>query len=481
MNRHFLPLFVTLLLIATQPACNPDDDVQGDVGIAEQDGGDAYQGFADTGDDDTSDGDADSGDGDAGAGDSGDEDAGDGESEVDPLACPPLPETSGNTEVVVSPDDISELPHMIRTAEENTTFLLEDGTYNLTQTLHIRADGLQLRSLSNDPERVILDGRYEVNSLLLVNSSDVTVAHITLTRAVHHPIHISPGGDDPTDLTGSHIYDVRIIDASQQFIKVNPNGARTAFVDDGRLECSYFELTDEGRPHVDRSATGCYTGGIDAHGARGWVIRNNEFRDIYCAGEGLAEHAVHFWTGSRDTVVEKNLIVNCARGIGFGLRESGDARTYDDDPYPEVDGLIGHYDGLIRNNIIYADHQWYDTGIELAQSRGVRAHHNTIYTPEASGSFSSIDYRFENTVAEIRNNLTDRISRRNDAEGTVEYNLESIGPDLFVDAANLDFRLLETATDAIDQGVEVDDAGLDFTGQARPRGDAPDIGAHEYQ
>ena len=66
-----------------------------------------------------------------------------------------------------------------------------------------------------------------------------------------------------------------------------------------------FEMTDEGRPYVERAVGGCYTGGIDAHMARGWRVAENRFVGIYCAGEGLAEHAVHFWVGSRDTVVER--------------------------------------------------------------------------------------------------------------------------------------------------------------------------------
>jgi hypothetical protein len=261
-------------------------------------------------------------------------------------------------------------------------------------------------------------------------------------------------------------------------VKINSNAGRTAYADGGRIECSFFQMTDAGRPNVERAGGGCYTGGVDAHGARGWVVRNNRFEDIYCAGEGLAEHAIHFWTGSRDTLVENNTIIDCARGIGLGLVESGEMRVYADDPYPGI-GYIGHYDGIVRNNVVFADHAYYDTGIELAQARGARVYHNTVWS-SAAGFFSSIDYRFGNTQVDIRNNLTRRITQRDGATGTVEANLESVDASLFADAAALDFHLAPSATTAIDQGVTVAEAGLDIDGDPHTAGAAPDIGADEH-
>ena len=121
---------------------------------------------------------------------------------------------------------------------------------------------------------------------------------------------------------------------------------------------------------------------------------------------------MHFWRSSRDTQVENNIIVNCARGIGFGLDDE-QTRTYPDAPYPGVDP-ISHFDGIIRNNAIFADIPWYDTGVELHYAHGARVYHNTIVsTNDATGFFSSIDYRFPTTQVSIYNNLTRRITRRN--------------------------------------------------------------------
>jgi hypothetical protein len=275
------------------------------------------------------------------------------------------------------------------------------------------------------------------------------------------------------------LYGLRLIDGGQQFVKVNANTGRTAWVDSGRLACSFFQLTDAGRPHVDQSIP-CYTGGIDAHGSRGWSVQWNRFEDIQCAGQGLAEHAIHFWDGARDTIAENNTIVNCARGIGFGLGDTGTGRAYADDPYPGA-GFIGHYDGIIRNNVIYATVPYYDTGIGLEQARGARVYHNTVtHAPSAApGFFSSIDYRSANTVADIRNNLAARITQRDGASGRVESNLENVPASYFVDPASVNLHLTSGAMLAIDRGVVLDGAGVDIDGEPHSYG-PPDLGADEW-
>jgi hypothetical protein len=137
---------------------------------------------------------------------------------------------------------------------------------------------------------------------------------------------------------------------------------------------------------------------------------------------------VHFWTGSRDTLVERNTIVDCARGIGFGLGERTDwARRY---PDQAGQGYVGHYGGLIRNNLVVATRPGMDTGIGLEQASGARVYHNTVYAgPGATGYFSSLDYRFPNTFADLRNNLVTRITARNGATAQLARHVEWCRPD----------------------------------------------------
>lgn len=386
--------------------------------------------------------------------------------------CRLLPPATGPT-IRVRPAQAGQLPAIVSRAPARTTILLDQGTYRLRSTLRIERDGVTLRSRSGRPGAVILDGNYATGDLVAVAASRVTIAEVTLTRASYHLVHIVPRNGGPT-IRNVRLYGLRLVDGAEQFVKVNPNAARSAFVDAGRVECSSFRLTDRGRPHVPSDFLPCYTGGIDAHGARGWIVRLNRFDDIRCR-EGLAEHAIHFWTGSRDTLVERNTIVDCARGIGFGLGERTDwARRYSD----QRDGYVGHYGGIIRNNVAVA-RRGMDTGIGLEQARGARVYHNTVYAAAgAPGYFSSIDYRFANTSADIRNNLVTRITARDGARAGLARNVESVAARWFRNPGRLDFHLSRAATGAIDRGVRVSGGGLDIDGRPHTAG-RPDLGADE--
>jgi hypothetical protein len=405
---------------------------------------------------------------------------------LDPVAaaarsCGPLSPPSGKV-VRVDPTHADRLPSIVAGAARGTTILLEDGVYTMTsgdeagRRLIFRRRGVTLRSASNNADAVVLDGDYITNEIVAVHASDVTIAHITIREAVHHPVHVTPP-EDGGNLKELRLYDVRLIDGGSQFLKVNPAGSPLSYVDDGRVECSLFRMTDGGRAHVQREPGGCYTGGIDAHSARGWVVKNNKFEGIYCAGEGLAEHAVHFWKGSRGTRVENNTILECARGIGFGLGENDGGRTYSDMP---GDIYVGHYGGMIRNNVIYASHPYFDTGIELSQASGARVYHNTIpHNDGETGFFSSIDYRFPNTAVYIRNNLVERITARDGGTARVDHNLKAAPLSLFVDPGTYDFHLASGADVAIDKGVRLKKAGRDMDG-GRHDNRKPDLGADEY-
>jgi hypothetical protein len=371
-----------------------------------------------------------------------------------------------------------DLVAAVGAAAAGTTILLADGTYLLGgATVQIRKVGITLRSASGDATKVVIDGAYTSPEVIAISANDATLAHVTITRAVNHPVHVYP---DTTDVTGTRLYGLRLIDGGEQFVKVNPNAGRTLYVDRGRLECSLLQMTAAGRPHIESlNGTSCYTGGIDVHGGRGWVVRENRFEDIYCTNGKLAEHAVHFWSAARDTLVEDNIILNCARGVGFGLIEAGESRAYTDDPYPGV-GYVGHYGGIIRNNFIFADVPAFDTGIELDQARGARVYHNTVYAgAKATGFFSSIDYRFANTKIDLRNNLVGRITVRDGAVATASNNKEGAPASYFKDPTSGDLHLLPGATDAIDKGMVLPEAGLDIDGEAHSAGTGPDLGADE--
>ncbi|NMB74824.1 MAG: hypothetical protein GYA21_06805 [Myxococcales bacterium] len=451
-------------------------DAGQDAADASDAGGDPVpDGSADAGGDVGPDAGADAGD--AGA-DGGDVLGDDGGTPAE--TCARLPAPSG-TIVRVGPGQAGQLREIVRQAAAGTTILLEDGLYRLDggdeqSRLSFDTPGVVLRSASGNPEAVILDGNWVTGELVSVAASDVTIAEVTLQRAYYHPIHVTGGA---ADIQGVRLYRVRVIDPAEQGIKINPSGAGT-FADRGSVECCHIELTDAGRAQVRNN---CYTGGIDGHQAWGWTVRRNTIRGFFC-GQGLSEHAVHFWTGSRDTRVEENVIVDCARGIGFGLGESGAARAYPDDPYPGA-GYIGHYDGVIRNNFVsassaalFASEYGFDAGIALEQARGARVFHNSVFASQAP--FSSIEWRFDNTQIEVKNNLVSHNLRERGGTATLAGNIEQAPAGWFVAPGAGDLHLASAAA-ARDAGVRLDPGSCDLDIDRETRDDRPDVGADEVR
>jgi len=406
-------------------------------------------------------------------------------------ACPRLPPPTGN---VVTVSTVNQLVNAVNSATSGTTIFVNDGIYYLDgDYLRFDVPGVTLRSVSGDRQAVVLDGDYVTTEIIQIVASNVTIADLTLREAYYHPIHVMSTDDGNTDNT--RIYNVHIVDPGQQAIKINPHEARTYFTDNGLVACSHIELTDAGRAQVWTINGRCYTGGVDGHWARGWVIRDNVIQGFWCEGDGngcrwqdLSEHAIHFWTGSRDTVVERNTLTDNARGVGFGLGSSGSGRTYVPDPCPSASGYVGHFDGIVRNNFVFAERGallssdcGFDCGICLEQACGTQVLHNTVVSTQAP--FSSIEWRFSNTDADIINNLVSHnLQERDGASAFLSGNLPNGQLSLFVDGANGDLHLAPTATSAIDEAVSVA-AGLcedDIDGDTRPIGSARDIGADEY-
>jgi hypothetical protein len=398
----------------------------------------------------------------------------------DPLGgphCDPLPAPDGAVIELAPTDDLAAA---IAEAPAGSTLLLADGTYDVSGAGYIALveDGVTIRSASGDPSTVVIDGGYALGEVFSIAADDITIAEVTIQRALHHPIHVTGGPDSNTENT--LVYRVRVVDPGQQAIKINALDG--TYADFGTIACSHLELTAEGRPHV----TDCYTGGIDAHLAQGWTIRDNTITGFWCES-GLSEHGVHVWNSGRDTVVERNTIIDCARGIGFGLGESGNgtSRDYGDDPCPGVTGFIGHYGGVIRNNAIlgrdpamFASQFGMDSGVALEQACGAVVTHNTVVALQPP--FVGMEYRFANTQASIADNLvTHGITMRDGGTAVLEGNLVDVGTEHFVDAAAGDLHLV-AGSSAIDAAVDVAGTEVvdDIDGDARDG--TPDVGADEY-
>ncbi len=343
------------------------------------------------------------------------------------------------------------------------TILIQPGTYNLNGVyLRITANGVTVRGATKKRGDVILDGNYVSSEIFQVVSSNVTIGDLTLKHAIHHPIHII--ANDSADVNNTMIDNIHLIDPGQQAIKINQNSAKTHSVNYGTVRNSLLELTDSGRNEVWNINGSCYTGGVDAHHATGWQIRDNEIRGFWCEGS-LAEHGVHFWSDSQDTLVERNRIIDCDRGIGFGL------------------GGSGHKGGIIRNNMIYhgPDHGFSDVGIGLESASGASVYNNTIFHEHPYPN--TIEYRFKEAKNNyIANNLTNKsITSRNDGTAILDNNHTKAQAEWFADTAVGNLHLIFNVPEVVNNGSTISGLVDDFDKQARPAGSGIDIGADERE
>jgi hypothetical protein len=335
--------------------------------------------------------------------------------------------------------------------------LLRDGTYVVPQTLGFRQPGITIRSLSGVRESVSIFGpgmNGNVRVLLLVMASGFTARDLTLGRVNAHAVQVQ-GEQNVSDVVLSNL---RIQDTFEQMIKISylassPNRSRN-----GVLENSLLEYTAGVGPQF-------YIGGIDGHFCKDWIVRGNTFRDIKSPSGSLAEHAIHFWSESEGTVVENNWIVDCDRGIGFGLADRG------------------HIGGVIRNNLIWHGAQttpFADVGIGLENASGVDVINNTVVFDHAYPN--AIEYRFTRTQGgRIANNLCNRAVRARDGgTATLQSNLATASLAWFVAPASGDLHLASAVAAVVDQGVAIAGLDRDFDGDARPLGGAVDLGADEW-
>jgi hypothetical protein len=361
--------------------------------------------------------------------------------------CPPLSPPTGAS-VTVSSE--AELRNQAYNAAAGTTILIQAGVYNMGDYIHVVNNGITLRGATGDRGDVILDfgGMVSGHFGILVDADDVTIADLTIRNAHDHGVSIQ--GRDRPMLYNLHIQDIR-----DQLVKVNPWGDGS---EDGLLACSRLEYTT--------SAPDSYTNGISAHDAHRWVVRDNEWYRIRTIDDTPVP-TILFWSGSSDTIVERNLLVDCYQGIAFGNASHGSG---------------DHTGGIVRNNFIYASMP-HDVAIEMVHAQGWLVAHNTaLLLNPSTGLTWGMEARFSDSQGTFAYNLTnmDIWHNRDGAQGTLTGNVTNAQSSWFVDAASGDLHLVPTASDAIDQAVTLVDVPDDFDGDVRPIGLAPDVGADEY-
>jgi Right handed beta helix region len=367
------------------------------------------------------------------------------------------------TDVVVG--SAAELQSAVADANSaggNRRILLKDGTYTLSNTLYVNVPYVTIAGQSGARDKVVIQGdamsaTATVQNVIRAAGSNFELTDVTLQKSGWHLVQVV----GETGANNAVIHNCILRDAYQQMVKVTYDPANPSVVaNNGLIENCLFEYTAGIGPNY-------YIGGVDAHGARNWVVRGNTFRHIASPAGSVAEFAVHFWNGATDNIVERNLIVDCDRGIGMGLDGT--------DKAPALRGII-------RNNVVYHSANsdpFADVGIALSDSIDTQVYNNTVFL-ENSITWA-LEYRFAITTgAQFTNNLSNKpILARDGATGTLTANVVNAAASWFVNVGTGDLHLASAVSSVVGKGVAV--AGLtdDYDGQSRTG--AIDIGADQFK
>lgn len=299
---------------------------------------------------------------------------------------------------IISVESVTELKQAFATISKTTkpvTILVQPGLYNVRGgRLVIPREHIKVLGATGSPKDVVFDGggmKSGVGFLFDVSHSFVTFSGMTFRGVRNHLIQVrAERGASFFTLTNCIMQDAR-----EQLLKISASSKLSSpYSDEGRVSGCTFEYTEGVGPQY-------YIGGIDCHRCRDWLVENNVFKNIASPEDKTAQHAIHFWRKSENTIVKNNIIINADRAIGFGLGMS------------ESD----HKGGLIAENFIFnqgkTNHPRADVGIVLESAKDAVIANNFVYL--MSNYPNAIEYRFESSVNNvISNNYSNRLIKRRD-------------------------------------------------------------------
>jgi hypothetical protein len=329
---------------------------------------------------------------------------------------------------------------------------------------------VSLRGASGDPTKVVLSGKgwdsedKQDDILRIGNCENITVACITFTDCHAYGVKVQ-AEDSPKNI---HIYNCHFRDIGTRAVKGSGSAGRGGSgARGGSIRYCRFENTKI--PPAHWLYGGNYISAIDMMALDGWTISDNVFKNIK-GRTGGARAAVFIWVLSKNVTVERNLIIDCDRGVAFGNPSVSTSNVGSDESHVQ--------NGICRNNFIVPGP---DAGIELWWVDGAKIYNNTIWRWEGKGRGIRCGTRLKNV--HVANNLVrgQILNESGGAGGELRLEKNVAGPldDYFVNPAEGDLHLTARATAALDAAIPFPEVTDDFDGLLR--GSRPNIGAAEFE
>jgi hypothetical protein len=377
--------------------------------------------------------------------------------------APRLPPPPGEVIRVATPD---ELLAAVERIGPGGTIALADGHYKLPRVIVLEGKKqITMRSASADPVRVTLSGKgwdsdaKNDDLVHIARCEGVAIADLTFADCRSYGVKVE-AENAPKDV---HIYNCRFRDIGVRAIKGSAGKDPNVRAVKGSVRYCQFENTKV--PPAEWLYGGDYIAAIDMMALDDWTFSDNSFRNIK-GRNGGGRAAIFIWVRSRGIVVERNLIVNCDRGIAFGNPGQSTANSAGEQ-------LAYVADGLIRNNFIAGGP---DCGIELWHSDKIRLYHNSVWRPQRNWS-RGIRVGTGTDHCDIANNLVHGEIRLEGGKADLRNNFTGRLDGYFIDPDSGNLALTIAAAGAIGKGSSLPDVTDDIRG--RRRSAHPDLGAWE--
>jgi hypothetical protein len=377
--------------------------------------------------------------------------------------APRLPPAQGP---VIRVGTAEDLLAAVDRVEPGSTIVLADGHYKLPRVLVLAGQKqITIRSASADPTRVTLSGNgWESNAkngdiLHIGRCEGLTIADLTFADCRSYAIKVE-AENAPKEV---HIYNCRFRDIGVRAIKGSAGKDPNVRAVKGSVRYCQFENTKV--PPAEWIYGGDYISAIDMMALEDWTFSDNFFHNIK-GRHGGGRAAIFIWVRSRGVVLERNLVVDCDRGIAFGNPGQSTADTAGEQ-------LVYVGDGMIRNNFIAGGP---DCGIELWHANGIKVYHNSIWRPQRNWS-RGIRVGTGTDHCDIANNLVHGEIRLDGGKAGLRNNVAGRLDGYFIDAPSGNLALTVAATEALGRGISLPDVTDDIRG--RRRSAHPDLGAWE--